>query len=364
MQGAARSEAMRIAQVAPPFVRIPPIRYGGTERVVEALTEGLVKQGHDVTLFAAGTSKTTARLHAVCPMPLWDMRAVDPLAIRTLQVEEVAQLSDEFDVIHSHLDYLPWLAGDRLRAPLVTTLHGRLDLPELRPLFRAYRGQALVSISNEQRKPLIDLDLNWAATIHHGLKLRETYQLGSGKGGYLVFLGRICPEKDPVTAIRVAIRAGIRLKIAARVDPVDAPYFRNEVEPLLRHPLIEWVGEVDQVEKNQLLGAAVALLLPIAWDEPFGLVFIEALAAGTPVISRPRGSLRELIWHGEHGFLAESDDELVEACHLASKIDRAACRRHALVHFSVDRMVDDYEAVYRLLAQDRLTRAGSKRGVA
>ena len=344
---------MRIAQVAPLFVKIPPVRYGGTERVVSALTEELVRRGHDVTLFAAGTCETSARLHPVCPQPLWDMDLADPLAVRIQQVEEVVRLSAEFDVIHSHVDYLPWLAGERLRADLITTFHGRLDLPELRPLFRSYQGQALVSISNAQRRPLADLGLNWVATVHHGLSLGETYRFGTGGAGYLAFLGRIAPEKDPVSAIKVAIRAGLPLKIAARVDPVDLEYFRTEVEPLLQHPLIEWVGELDDRGKDELLGGAIALLMPVAWEEPFGLVFIEALATGTPVISRPRGSLPELIRDREDGFLAESEAELVQACHLASSLDRAGCRRRALERFSVSRMADDYESAYGKLAPRR-----------
>lgn len=348
---------MRIAQVAPPFVKIPPARYGGSERVVHVLTEELVRRGHDVTLFAAGTCETAAHLIPACARPLWEMGVADPLAVRVLQVEEVVRLSGEFDVLHSHVDYLPWLAGDRLRAPLVTTLHGRLDLPELRRLFCAYRGQALVSISNAQRRPLADLALNWAATVHHGLNLEGIYRLGAGKGGYLVFLGRIAPEKDPVIAIRVAIQAGLPLKIAARVDPVDAQYFQTQVEPLLGHPLIEWVGELDDHGKGQLLEGALALLMPVAWEEPFGLVFIEALATGTPVISRPRGSIPELIRHGENGFLAESEEELVAACYAAASIDRAECRREAITRFSASRMVDDYERVYRALSRTQRERS-------
>jgi len=344
---------MRIAQLAPPFLSIPPARYGGTERVVHALTEELVRRGHAVTLFAAGTSQTSARLHPVCSAPLWDRGVADPLAIRALQVEEVVRRSGEFDVIHSHIEYLPWLAGERIRAPLVTTLHGRLDLPELRPLFAAHRGQALVSISSAQRRPMAGVPLNWVATVHNGLELENTYHLGSGRGGYLVYLGRISPEKDPVTAIRVAVGAGLRLKIAAWVHPDESEYFRTQVEPLLRHPLIEWVGEVDDVGKDELLGGARALLMPVAWDEPFGLVFIEALAAGTPVISRPRGSLPELIGEGEHGFLAETDEGLIKACHSLRSIDRRECRRRALECFSVSRMVDGYEDVYRALAPGR-----------
>ncbi len=215
---------MRIAQVAPLFVRIPPERYGGTERVVHALTEALVARGHEITLFAAGGTQTSADLHATSPAPLWEMGVSDPLAYRVLQAEELVQRSAEFDVVHSHLDYLPWLAGERLRAPVITTMHGRLDLPELRTLLATMGQWPLISISDAQRRPVADVDLNWIATVHNGLDLASTYTLGEGGGGYLVFLGRIAPEKDPVTAISVAIRAGVPLKIAARVDPIDQEY--------------------------------------------------------------------------------------------------------------------------------------------
>jgi len=327
-------------------VRVPPRRYGGTERVVHALTEELVRRGHEVTLFAAGTSITSARLHGGSPLPLWDMGVGDALAYRVLQVEDVVRHSAGFDVIHSHVDYLPWLAGERLQAPLVTTLHGRLDLPELRPIFEAYRDQPLVSISDSQRKPVADLGLRWMGTVYHGLEPSTRSRLGDGDGGYLAFLGRINREKDPVTAIRVAIRAGIPIKIAARVDPVDELYYRECVVPLLDHPLVEWIGEVDDNAKAALLGEALALLVPIAWEEPFGLVFIEALAAGTPVITRPRGSMPELLRHGEHGFLVESEDGLVAACRAVGTIDRVACRAWALQRFSRQRMASEYERVY------------------
>jgi glycosyltransferase involved in cell wall biosynthesis len=343
---------MRIAQVAPLFVRIPPGHYGGTERVVHALGEELGRRGrHELVLFGPGTSQWPGELVAICPKPLWEMQATDPLAYRVLQVEEVVRRSGEFDVIHSHVDYLPWLAGDRLRAPMVNTLHGRLDLPELRPLFAMHPEQPLVSISDAQRAPLADLGLNWVATVHHGFRLGDVYQPGRGDGGYLVFLGRISPEKGPATAIRVAIRAGMPIKIAARVDPINIEYYQREVEPLLQHPLVEWVGEQDDRGKAALLGGAVALLAPIDWDEPFGIVLIEALAAGTPVISRPRGSLPEIVRHGEHGFLVWTEDEMVEACRRVSEIDRQRCRRWVLERFTVERMADGYESVFELVAR-------------
>ncbi|MGZ3336607.1 MAG: glycosyltransferase family 4 protein [Isosphaeraceae bacterium] len=342
---------MRIAEVAPLFVKIPPENYGGTERVVDALTEGLVKRGHQVTLFGPGGSATSAELHATSPAPLWEMNVADPLAYCVLQVEELVHRSHEFDVIHSHVDYLPWLAGERLRAPVVTTLHGRLDLPEWHRLFQTYGDRPLVSISDAQRNPVADLPLNWTATIHHGLDLERTYRLGDGKGGYLVFLGRICPEKDPVTAIRVAIGAGVPLKIAARIDPTDQAYFESQVRPLLDHPLIEWVGQKNDAGKDELLGRARALLLPIDWDEPFGLTFIEALACGTPVISRPRGSLPELIRQGHHGFLVHDEESLVAACRQVLDLDRDGCRRWAIERFSTDRMVDEYEEVFERVAK-------------
>jgi glycosyltransferase involved in cell wall biosynthesis len=342
---------MKIAQAAPLFVRIPPERYGGTERVVHALTEALVARGHDVTLFAAGEARTSAELHATTPEPLWELGISDSLAYRVLQVEEIVRRSAEFDVIHSHLDYLPWLAGERLRAPLITTMHGRLDLPDLRPLLSAMNGRPLISISDSQRRPVADLDLNWLATVHNGLELASTYELGDGRGGHLVFLGRIAPEKDPVTAIQVAIKAGVPLKIAARVDPIDQAYFDAQVRSLVDHPLIEWIGEVDDVDKSELLGTARALLMPVDWDEPFGLSFIEALACGTPVISTPRGSLPEVVRQGCDGFLCPDQEALVRACHEVCELDRAACRAGALERFSSERMAAGYERAYRLAAE-------------
>lgn len=352
------SSPLRIAQLAPLWLPVPPARYGGTERVVHALTEELAERGHEVTLFAAGGSRTSGRLRTACERPLWEMPKDEQFIRQVLQVEELARVSERFDVVHSHVECLPWLAGERIQAPVITTLHGRLDLPHVRPLFATYRDQALVSISDAQREPLLDLHLNWVATIHHGLDLRSSFSLGAGDGGYLLFLGRIAPEKDPATAIRVAIRAGIPLRIAARVDPVDEAYFRQAVAPHLGHPLISWMGEVGQEEKAALLRAARALLLPVDWPEPFGLVFIEALASGTPVIARRRGSLPEIVRHGGHGWLVETEEELLDAVARIDAIDRAACREHALERFGVARMADDYEHVYRAaVAGERLTLA-------
>jgi glycosyltransferase involved in cell wall biosynthesis len=318
--------------------------------VIHALGEELSRRGeHELVLFAAGTSTWPGELVAICPRPLWEMNTTDPLAYRVLQVEALVRRSGEFDVIHSHVDYLPWLAQHRLQAPLVTTLHGRLDLPELRPLFAMHPEQPLVSITDAQRRPVEDLWLNWVGTVHHGFRLGDLYHFGRGDGGYLVFLGRISPEKGPATAIRVAIKAGVPIKIAARIDPINFEYYQQEVEPLLQNPLVEWVGEKDDRGKAELLAGAIALLAPIDWDEPFGLVIIEALAAGTPVISRPRGSLPEIMRDGEHGFLVWTEDEMVQAVRRVGEIDRARCRRWVLDRFSVERMADGYERVYRLV---------------
>jgi glycosyltransferase involved in cell wall biosynthesis len=337
---------LRIAEVAPLNLPLPPGRYGGTERIVHRLTEALVEHGHRVTLFAAGSSETSAELHATTPRPLWQLRDHDASAYRALQVEELVRRSAEFDLVHSHVEYLPWLAAGRLKAPLLTTVHGRLDLPEHGRLLSYNADQPLISISRAQRRPVQHLDLAWISTVYHGLPLARTYSLGSGSGGYLAYVGRVAPEKDTVGAIRVAIRAGMKLKIAARVDPKDDDYFRTFVLPLLRHPLVEWLGELGDEGKNRLLGDARALLLPVRWDEPFGLVVIEALAAGAPVISRPRGSLPELLRSGQHGFLVETEDEMVAACRQTQHIDRRACRQWVLREFSVERMLAGYELAF------------------
>lgn len=332
--------------MAPLAVRVPPAAYGGTERVVSILTEELVRRGHEVTLFAAGGSQTSARLRAGSAAPLWEIDKPDQVGYAILQAEDVVEHSGEFDVIHSHVDSLLWPFVSRLAAPLVTTLHGSLELPLERALLRHFGGQPLVSISDSQRKPVRDLELNWIATIHHGLPPAAFPARGEGDGGYLLFLGRIAPEKGPVIAIRAAQRARIPLKIAARVGPEDRRYFEDAVAPLLSDPLVEWLGEVAEQEKIELLRHAVALLLPVQWDEPFGMVFIEALACGTPVISSRRGSLPELVRQGVNGFLVEGGDALVEACRAAGRLSRGACRESAADRFSAARMTGAYEAAY------------------
>jgi glycosyltransferase involved in cell wall biosynthesis len=343
---------MNIAQVAPPFVRVPPVKYGGTERVVYFLTEGLVKRGHNVTLFAAGTSETSARLIEVVAKPLWQTHFVDPVAWVTYEVHLLKKYAKEFDIIHSHIDYLPWLIAEEIDVPIVTTFHGRLDIEDWWPLMNEYRHMPVVSISDAQRLAVAHLNLNWVGTVYHGLDLEDRFYLGDGSGGYLLFLGRIAPEKGPTTAIRVAINARIPLKIAARVDPVCEKYFTTEVQPYLDHPLIHWIGEVDDIAKRDLLAGAVALLAPIDWDEPFGLAVIEALASGTPVIARPRGALVEIVRNGLDGYLCWDEQEMVDACTKVTLLDRSAIRNYAIRRFSTDRMVEEYEEVYERVIRE------------
>ncbi|HLZ96177.1 MAG TPA: glycosyltransferase family 4 protein [Candidatus Dormibacteraeota bacterium] len=331
---------------------VPPREYGGTERIVHALTQELVARGHDVTLFAAAGSETSAELHSSSPAPLWESGA-DALAAHAIEIEDMVGRSAEFDVIHSHLDVLPWLAGDRYQAPLVTTMHGRLDLPDQRKVLARFRERPLVSISDAQRKPVDDLHLNWRATVHHGLDLERIYHLGKGDKGYLAFVSRLTPEKAPHLAIDVAIKAEMRIVVAGKVPDEDRDYYESKVKPRMDNPLVEWAGELDDGGKDEVIGGAVGFIVPIQWDEPFGLAFIEALATGTPVISMARGSLPELMESGRHGFLCSSEDELIAACHKLGEIDRAECRRWVLERFSPSRMAAGYEAVYSGLIAGR-----------
>jgi len=337
---------MRIAHVAPLYERVPPKLYGGTERVVSHLVEEQVRRGHEVTLFASGDSRTNATLIASVPRALrLDLTVTDPLAPHIVELTNVFERAAEFDLIHCHVDYLGFPFSRLTTTPTVHTLHGRLDLHHVHMVLSYFNDVPLVSISNAQRRPLHDLDLAWAGTVHHGLPL-EAYRPGAGRGGYLAFLGRISPEKRPDLAIEAAKRAGVPLKIAAKVDPVDREYFEREIEPLLHHPLIEYLGEIGDTDKVTFLGGAVGLLFPIDWPEPFGLVMIEALACGTPVIARPFGSVPEVIDPGRTGFIADTVDEIVGAIRRLDRIDRATCRREAEVRFSVSRMADGYEAIY------------------
>ncbi len=342
---------MRIAQVTPLFEQVPPVRYGGTERVVYNLTEALVARGHDVTLFASGDSRTSARLVPVVPRALWhDPGVRDVIAPHVRMHAEVAARAAEFDLIHNHNDYFAFPYVGRLPTPILTTMHGRCDLPELQQLLAVFPEAPLVAISHAQQA--CAPEANWIGTVHHGLPV-ERYRFDPDGGEELVFLGRISPEKAPHVAIDVAVAAGMPLTIAARVDPTDRPYFEREVAPRLAHPLVRFVGQVDDAEKQRLLGRARALLLPLNWPEPFGLVMIEAMACGTPVIARPLGSAPELIVDGVTGFLAEGLDGLVAAVRAAGRLDRAACRRHVETHFSVATMAERYERLYRRLVAQR-----------
>jgi len=349
---------LRIAQVAPLYERVPPLRYGGTERVVSYLTEGLVESGHDVTLFASGDSLTRAELVPGARRGLrLEPSAYDSIALHLGMLLQVYDRAAEFDVIHCHTDYLGLPLARASRVPTLLTLHGRLDLPEAHAVYRAAPGVGFVSVSDAQRAPLSGV--RWAATVYHGLP-PDLYRFHSAPGRYLVFLGRISPEKQPDAAIRVAVQAGIPLKIAAKVDPADVEYFATVVRPLLDHPLVEFLGEVDDRQKNELLGQALALLFPVDWPEPFGLALVEALACGTPVIARPRGSVPEIVHHGRTGFLCETEKQMAAATIRVASLSRAACRREFEERFSVSSMVSAYERVYDAAV---VTRMGKRKEV-
>jgi glycosyltransferase involved in cell wall biosynthesis len=339
---------MRIAQVAPLFESVPPRLYGGTERVVSYLTEELARQGHEVTLFASGDSKTSARLVAGSPRALWqDPACRDPLPHHVRLVELVAREADRFDVIHFHLDYVHFPIVGRLPCPTVTTLHGRLYPPDEGPLFDAYPDVPLVSISDAQRRPIPGA--NWRATVYHGMPL-DVHMFRQGPGHYLAFLGRMSPEKGLDTAVEIARRAGLPLRVAARIYPEERPYYERVIDPLLRaSPWVEFVGEVGGASKDAFLGEASALLFPIEWEEPFGLVMIEAMACGTPVVAYRRGSVPEVVTDGVTGFVVDDVEGAVAAVRAAIALDRRDCRRAFARRFGVDRMASDYLAVYRRL---------------
>ena len=349
---------MKIAQVAPLWESVPPKLYGGTERIVSYITEELVRMGHEVTLFASGDSDTAARLEAVCPQALRLNTGIFNRDAPMLMLQERSLGAEgDFDVIHSHLDFLGFPLARRNPRPVVTTLHGRLDLPELQPVFREFADMPLVSISDAQRRPLPWA--NWEATIHHGLPA-HLYTYHSQHQGYLAFLGRISPEKRPDHAIEVAKRTGLPLRIAAKVDPADLQYYRSEIEPLLDHPLIEFIGEISDAEKNDFVGNALALVCPYDWPEPFGLVLIEALACGTPVLAYRRGSIPEIIEHGTTGFVSENLTEMVAAVERIGEIDRQRCRASFDQRFTADRMARDYVALYERIIEERMALAGPK----
>jgi glycosyltransferase involved in cell wall biosynthesis len=346
---------MRIAQVAPLYERVPPLYYGGTERIVSYLTEELIKQGHDVTLFASGDSLTKGRLIAPCKRSLrLDPDCEMPLVYHVLQLDQVYQNAASFDIIHFHLDYLHFPFARRLGKPHVTTLHGRLDLRDLVPLYEQFNDVPVVSISNSQRSPLPSI--NWQGTVYHGIP-SNLYELSRSQGTYLAFIGRISPEKRVDRAIEIAKRANIKLKIAAKVDAVDKHYMETKIRPLLDHPLVEFIGEIGEKEKPEFLGNALALLFPIDWVEPFGLVMIEAMACGTPTIAFRQGSVPEIIDSGVTGFVVENIDESLAALAKVQYFDRARCRRVFEERFSASRMAADYLKTYeRVIEAKRRSR--------
>jgi glycosyltransferase involved in cell wall biosynthesis len=349
---------MKIAQVAPLYESVPPQLYGGTERVVSYLTEALVRQGHQVTLFASGDSVTQARLVAPCPRALrLDPTCGDPLAHHMVLLEQVFRQAQTFDLLHFHIDYFHFPLSRRQHIPTVTTLHGRLDLPDLIPVFQLFSSMPVISISNAQRAPLPGA--NWLGTVYHGLP-DDLYTFRETPGTYLAFLGRIAPEKGVEDAIAIAQQAGMPLKIAAKVDRADRDYFQEVVQPLLHHnPLVDYIGEVGGEAKNIFLGEAYALLFPIDWPEPFGLVMIEALACGTPVIAYPRGSVPEVLEDGVTGWIVEGLEEAVQAVDRMPLLSRARCRQVFEERFSASRMVHDYVKLYRQLLAPRAGRVAA-----
>ena len=345
---------MRIAQIAPLFESIPPQLYGGTERVVSVLTEELVSRGHDVTLFASGDSVTGATLAPCSTRSLrLDGSVTDHVALTTIQLARVFDRQGEFDMIHNHVDYFAFPFARQRRTPMITTTHGRLDLDEIRNVYDYFADAPLVSISNGQRRPLPAS--HWLGTVYNGIDF-SLFNLHREAGKYLAFLGRISPEKRPDRAIEIARALDMPLKIAAKVDSVDKDYFDHVVKPHLSHPLIEFVGEVGDRDKDEFLGNAYAYLFPIDWPEPFGLTMVEAMACGTPVVATNCGSVPEIIEDGVSGYICRSLRELIDSVAAARRLDRAGCRAYAEARFSAKAMTDGYERIYSqmLLRNDRV----------
>jgi glycosyltransferase involved in cell wall biosynthesis len=337
---------LRIALVSPLYESVPPLLYGGTERVVFQLTEELVRQGHEVTLFASQDSHTSARLIAGCPQALrLDLHCVDPITHHLVMLEEVSRMSSEFDIIHFNVDYFHFPFSRRSSYAQITTLHGRLDIPDLVPLYGEYYDMPLISISNAQRKPLPQA--KWMGTVYHGLAPQHFHFIDRHEN-YLAFLGRISPEKGVDQAIQIAVKAGLKLRIAAKIDKVDRPYFEDVIKPIIaEHPSsVEFIGEIGEVEKNGFLGGATALLFPIRWPEPFGLVLVESMACGTPIVAYAHGSVPEVIDHGKTGFIVDGIDEAVQAVRNISTISRLGCRQAFEKRFSAEQMAKGYLKIY------------------
>jgi len=339
---------MKIAQIAPLMESVPPRLYGGTERIVSYLTEDLVRLGHEVTLFASADSITAANLVDCASMALrLDGNVRDPIPYYMLMLDRVREIAEDFDILHFHIDQFHFPIFRPIANRTVTTLHGRQDLPDLKPLYIGFGEMPLVSISDDQRRLIANA--NVVATIHHGIPANLYKPIYNPRGGYVAFLGRISPEKGPERAIRIAQALGIPLKISAKVDKVDAVYFREKIEPLLSEPGVEFIGEINERGKNEFLGEAQALLFPIDWPEPFGLVMIEAMACGTPVIAFRRGSVPEVVDQGVTGAIVDSIDEAVSMLPQVLTLDRRAVRRRFEQRFSSARMATDYVALYRSL---------------
>lgn len=340
---------MRIAQISPLYESVPPKYYGGTERVVSYLTEELVRLGHEVTLFASGDSVTRAQLRSQCPMALrLNPVCRDGLAPHVRMLARVFREAEDYDILHFHLDYLHFPLARLTGTPVLTTQHGRLDLPELVPLFREFSDMPLISISNYQRRPLPFA--NWTATIYHGLP-KNLYRFYPEPGEYLAFLGRISPEKRVDRAIDIAVQCDLPLMIAAKVDKADEAYYQERIKPRLKHPLVTYLGEIGEREKNEFLGRARALLFPIDWPEPFGLVMVEALACGTPVIAFRDGSVPEVLEDGRTGFIVSSVAEAVAAVAKLDLISRSQCRQAFEARFTADRMAREYLKIYDRLRE-------------
>jgi glycosyltransferase involved in cell wall biosynthesis len=341
---------MKIAQIAPLIESVPPRLYGGTERVVSYLTEELVALGHEVTLFASGDSITAANLVPCCTQALrLDPAVTDPIPYYMLMLDKVRSHAAEFDVLHFHIDHFHFPVFRHQPIPTLTTLHGRQDLRDSLPFYARFSDMPLISISDAQRLPLPHA--NFVATVHHGLP-RDLHEASyQPKGGYLAFIGRISPEKNPVDAIRIAESLGLPLKIAAKVDKADETYFREVVEPLLSTPGVEFIGEIAEREKGAFLRDALALLFPINWPEPFGLVMIEAMACGTPVLAYRAGSVTEVIEHGVTGLIVDNIDQARVALAQAISMDRRKIRRRFEERFTARRMANDYVRIYRSLVR-------------
>ena len=351
---------MRIAQVSPLWEQVPPPAYGGTELVVSLLTEELVKRGHEVTLFASGDSTTAAKLESVHPRALrLDTNVTDPNIYDMLNMSRVYENADQFDIIHSHVGCVALPYANLVKTPTVHTLHG-IFTPDNEKLFTHVRKQPFISISNSQRDTR--LGLNYVATIYNGID-PNTYSFypQPEHPPYLAFLGRISPEKGAHLAIEIAKRSGWHLKMAGKVDAVDVEYFETQICPHIDGEQIEFLGEANHQQKSILMGGAVATLFPITWKEPFGLVMIESMVTGTPVIAMSLGSAPEVIAHGVSGFLCQNVTECVDAIAPATQLDRRACRDHVLMNFTAKRMADGYEAVYQKILGEKYSRNGQKR---